>query len=108
MIYETIRTIYHFYYPDINPVEMKPGLQEMLEAIAYKDMETMALLRELKLKYESYQFVKQDIELRSKVKDIWTMQVKRTKNDLHECILKYNNRAISHTMAVIQPEDMLM
>ncbi|NOU48164.1 MAG: hypothetical protein HOO86_14035 [Bacteroidales bacterium] len=108
MIYETIRTIYHFYYPEINPDETKPGLQQMMEAIESKDKETLALLRDLKLKYESYQFVKQDIELRSKVKDIWTMQLKRTKNDLQECILNYNNWALNHVMAVIQPEDLLL
>jgi hypothetical protein len=107
MIYETINKIYQRYEPDVNIPDSKAGISHMLAKIENSDPKTAKLLRELKLSFESYQFVKQDIELRSKVKDIWIMQVERTKSEMLKCLLNFNNQAVSHKSEPLNSDDWL-
>lgn len=95
MIYKAINNIFQHYVHDEHLTDSKTEISQMLAIIENKDPQTAKLLRELKLSFESYQFVKQDIELRSKVKDIWIMQVERTKSEILKCLNNYNNLAIS-------------
>jgi hypothetical protein len=107
MIYETINKIFQFNYPNESLSESKTEISQMLKMIENADPQIARLLVNLRRCYESYHFVKQDIELRSKVKDIWIIQVERTKSELQNCIIKYNELAHSHQTDPLNQEDWL-
>jgi hypothetical protein len=99
MIYEIARRVFHLYYQNEIADGSNKDFKQMLEAIERKDKYAADLLRDVKLKFDSYQFVKQDIELRSKVKEIWIMHVERTYNELNISMENFNLWSAKHQLA---------
>lgn len=56
-------------------------ISEIIEKIRENDSEIADILFDLKSKNEIHQFVNQDGEMRSKLKDLWQMQSDRTRQD---------------------------
>ncbi len=83
------------------------SLNHLIEAIRLSDAELAKNLAEVKHKLEAYQFVKQDIELRSKVKEIWTFQIERTKKELLQATETYNLAAKQKSLFEVEAEDLL-
>jgi hypothetical protein len=63
------------------------SISELLQLIAEKNESLAKKLMNFKNAYEAYHFIQSDHELRSKVKDIWEIQLHRTKRDMDETAL---------------------
>lgn len=61
--------------------EAKTGFREILEQISKADSVLYEHFLRFVNAYQAWIFIKQDIELRSKVKDIWQMQCDRSRSE---------------------------
>ncbi len=60
-------------------------LNKIPEALAPFDKEVAEALSRLKLAEETHAFVKHDMELRTKLRDVWHMQCEQTAAELEQC-----------------------